>query len=109
MRNIIIILVFITISCQDAKDQVVWEISDFTHSRVTTLEPYDGKTYSTNYIKVKGYVNDTIKIIQGEPYFDINLTGKIDTIIRMDYYGQTNKSFTFEPFRATKGQPRIKI
>lgn len=109
MKRILVLIGVIFLACQVSKDRVTWNISDFTSSISTTLKPYEGKTYVTNYIKISGYVNDTIKIVQRKPYYDIVLSGKLDTIIRMDYYGGTNKTFIFEPYRATKGKLKIEI
>lgn len=90
-------------------DSIKWSVSDFAKPKSITLKPYNWKTYTTINVKVKGYVNDTIKIVQGKPYYDILLLGELDTIIQMDYYGQIDRVFTFEPFRATEGKIEINI
>lgn len=92
--------------CKNCGDHREFVITDFSKKRVDTLIPYENKSYVAYFIKVKGNVNDTIKI-QREGYYDINLYGIIDTLINGDYYGPENVIWTFDPYRATKGKLEI--
>ena len=85
------------------------EIS-FSKKRIDTLKPYDWKkkspihSYATSIVKIRGYSNDTIKF---GGIWDLTLSGKIDTIVKMDYYGTHNIICVFSPYRATKGDLEI--
>ena len=68
------------------------------------------RSYSTYYIRVKGYANDSIRIIPGQEgdgtnsfYYSCN----IDEELRMDYYGTFTQYFTFDPYNATEGELNI--
>ncbi len=89
--------------CRGSKDFKKITISDFSKKRVDTLEPYNGESYISYYIKVKGHVDDTIKF-ERKNYYDIQLSGKIDTIINGDYYGEKNLIWIFDPCKATSGK-----
>lgn len=92
------------------KDKTSFRITDFSKSKTVTLKPHKWYPYAMINITVKGYANDTIKI--KESYYgdyDILLIGQIDTIKKMEYYGEGEVEFTFDPFRATKGQLDINI
>lgn len=92
-------------SCNE-KDKKIFTITDFSKIRIDTLKPYNNKSYVGYYIKVKGNVNDSIKI-QRKGYYDIILTGQLDTIINGDYYGGENVIFIFKPYLANKGKIEI--
>jgi len=65
--------------------------------------------YAMLNIKVKGNVNDTIRI-NYNLYGDTNfyLTGKLDTLlVQTDYYGEGSITLTFDPYKATGGKLEI--
>lgn len=78
-------------------------INEFNKS-LTMEYPIDSNHQYTEYVfKLKGIVDDTI-IINKKHYF----CGRIDTIIRNDFYGGDNYiQLNFEPFRAKKGVLKI--
>lgn len=106
--KLFIVLSIITfISCITyQKDKRNFIVNDFSTSRIDTLKPYDNKSYTQFYIKINGYVNDSIKI-QRKGYYDIILVGKLDTIINGDYYGKEEIVFVFNPFHAKEGKLEI--
>jgi hypothetical protein len=106
MNKYFIIIILIFSSCKKGKDYKKVTISDISNKRIDTLKPLDNKSYYAYFIKVNGHVNDSVKI-QRHGYFDITLTGKIDTILRGDYYGGENVICLFNPYKASKGQLEI--
>lgn len=97
--------IFVFVSC-NTQDKKKITIIDFSKIRIDTLRPYDNKSYVGYYIKVKGNVNDSIKI-QRKGYYDVILTGEIDTLINGDYYGGENVIFIFKPYLANQGKVEI--
>ncbi len=108
MKNRILILFVLILSCinKQNNDYLKFTILDFSKKRTDTLIPFESKSYNSFYIKVKGFSNDSIKI-QRKGYYDIILSGKIDTLINGDYYGTENIIWTFEPYKGTKGKLEI--
>jgi hypothetical protein len=103
--TILIIIGFVFISCNN-KDYRKFTVVDFSKKRIDTLIPYKNKTYVSFVIKVKGYTNDTVKI-KRIGFFDIKLSGQLDTIINYDYYGSHNIKCVFDPYKATEGKLKI--
>ncbi len=100
---LIILSMFFMVSCN--KDYRKYRVTDFSKKRVDTLVPYKHfKSYYSAYVKVKGYANDTIKL---DGIFPLKLTGNIDTIVNIDYYGQTYLISTFDQYKATEGDLEI--
>lgn len=109
MRKIFSALIFSLIFCccnKGKSDYKKITITNFSEKRVDTLTPYKDKSYVAFYLKVKGHVNDSIKI-QRDGYFDIVLSGQIDTLINGDYYGDHKVIYIFNPYKATKGELEI--
>ena len=109
MKNLILLLVpFFIISCVNNfdKDHKKFVVTDFSKKRVDTLIPYESKTYVGYYIKIKGKVDDSVKI-QREGYYDIILSKKIDTLINGNYYGTEIVIWTFDPYKAKTGKLEI--
>lgn len=108
MKNKILIILFLIFSCarNQNKDFSRFTITDFSNKRIDTLKPLSSKSYSSFYIKVNGFSNDTIKI-KRKGYHDIILSGNIDTLVNGDYYGTENIIWLFEPYKATKGELKI--
>ncbi|NJB38208.1 hypothetical protein [Croceivirga sp. JEA036] len=97
----------ISCNCNNRGDQINFLITDFTKQRVDTLVPYKNKSYITYYIKIKGKVNDTIKIQRKDYGHYFILPGHVDTLLNGDYYGTENIIWTFDPYKATKGELKI--
>ena len=95
--------------CCSNKDRAKLEITDFSKKQTIVLEPYKFIPYTFINIKVKGYINDTVKIIQGPDLYDINLSGDIDTIRKIEYYGEGSRTFIFDPYKATEGKLEIEF
>jgi hypothetical protein len=110
MKNLIIIfLISVSIlSCDKTKRSDLKKIKliDFTQKKIDTLIPYKSKTYYSYYVKVKGEINDSVKI-KRKDHYDIILIGNIDTLINGDYYGNEKIIWVFDPFKATKGELEI--
>lgn len=111
MRSCIyIILILSFTSCN--YDTRKFTVKDFSKKRIDTLKPYKWKNYSPFHsyvmynIKVKGYVDDTIKI-KHKGFYDINLFGKIDTLIQSDYFGEYEIITIFDPYKANNGKLEI--
>lgn len=104
--SFVLSILFLSCDCKNCGDHREFVIAEFSKKRVDILIPYENKSYVAYFIKVKGNVNDTIKI-QREGYYDMNLYGTIDTLINGDYYGTENVIWTFDPYRATKGKLEI--
>lgn len=102
----IIILILIT-SCVPENEELT--ITDFSKPIKIIYKPHKFWPYSFLDVKVKGYVSDTIKLVRGEPYYDLIFIGKLDTIRKLEYYGEAPILFTLEPYRATKGKVEITI
>lgn len=108
MRNTTLILFVLILSCasKQNEDYLKFRLIDFSKKRTDTLTPLKSKSYNSFYIKAKGFSNDSIKI-KRNGYYDIILSGNIDTLINGDYYGTENIIWTFEPYKATKGELEI--
>lgn len=104
MRRIILIIFTLLITSCD-KDYKKLRITDFNQKKEIKLEPYKFIPYAMLNIKVKGHVNDTIKIsydLYGKS--DYYISGSIDTLlVYTDYYGEGPVNFYFDPYKATKG------
>lgn len=103
-----IVLTFL-VSCDN--DYAELKISDFSKKESVTLTPYKLWPYAMLNIKFEGYVNDTIMMKWGyeKPMSEIILTGRLDTLIQTDYYGEGPRTFMFDPYRVTDGNLIIKI
>jgi len=109
MRKLFYLILPILVITSCGKDDEKLTITNFNESRTIKLEPYEWYPYAMINIRVKGYVDDTIKIKRGAPYYDINLVGQLDTVRQMEYYGEGPVEFTFDPYRATKGNLELEI
>ncbi len=110
MKSIIIIFfgLILIFSCErkQSRDYKKFTVTDFSKKRIDTLKPHKNKSYYAYYIKVKGYVSDSVKM-KRKGYYDIILSGKIDTLINGDYYGTGEIIWIFDPYKATKGKLEI--
>ncbi|WMN06111.1 hypothetical protein QYS48_31630 [Marivirga arenosa] len=101
-KSILLFIAFAFISCSPTTDEADITFSDFDSPQEVELIPYEDKTYVSWAIQAKGYVNDSIKI-KRDGYYDIVLTGTIDTLINGDYYGKKVVKYTIDPYRAKNG------
>lgn len=101
MKKLLLIFVFLVISSCDREDRKSFTITDFSKKRIDTLKPIEGESYFKSYFKIKGYVNDTIKV---NWLSENGLVGEIDTIVKSDYYGGHNVVIEFDPYKATEGK-----
>ncbi|MGM1055915.1 MAG: hypothetical protein ACQEWG_08525 [Bacteroidota bacterium] len=111
-KNRLLLILFISVflySCSDSTDRKEIKVTDFSRIYEDSLVPTD-RSYSTYYIKIKGYTNDSIRIIpgqEGDGTYSFYYNGNIDEELRMDYYGSLTKHFTFDPYKATEGELSI--
>lgn len=108
--SVLIFSLIIFYSCNENKNRKKIIINDFSKIRKDTLIPKNIQSYYSSTIQVNGYSNDTILIKKfiNNSICNIKLFGKIDTIIRSDYYGKNKVIFIFNPYTATKGKLNIK-
>lgn len=104
MKKIIVLSIISSVLISCNRDYRNFTITDFSQKRIDTLIPYEHKTYVSFVVKVRGCVNDTIKI-KGE--YNISLSGKIDTLLNGDYYGTHDVICIFDPYIATEGELEI--
>jgi hypothetical protein len=107
MKNIIyIVLISLLFSCvRHDKNKLI--ITEFNDKIVDTLHPYN-KSYTAYNINIKGYVNDSIRIGFGPDSYSFYFKGEIDKKLIFDYYGQFERLFIFDPYKATEGRLEIK-
>lgn len=106
--SLILSILFLS-SCSESNDRKEIKITDFQEKFQDSLVPND-RSYSTYYIRVRGYANDSIKIIpgqEGDGTYSFYYNGNIDEELRMDYYGTYTQHFTFDPYKATEGELNI--
>ena len=101
IRNFLFVLIICSCS-KNTTDYKKIVITDFSTIRLDTLKPKKNKTYFSYFIKVKGFSNDTIKISRKD-FYDIKLTGNIDTIIN----GDNEVIWIFNPYKSIKGNIEI--
>ena len=108
--SILIFSLVIFYSRNENEDRNKIIINDFLKIRKDTLIPKNIQSYYSSTIEVNGFSNDTILIkrFKNNSKYNIKLFGKIDTIIRSDYYGKNKIIFIFNPYIATKGKLNIK-
>lgn len=78
-------------------------IENFSNNITDTLYPYKGKPYSSQEIRVKGYVNDTI-LIKGIYGYPIYLNGEFDKNFNSEYYGSYPSIIELDFYKASKGK-----
>lgn len=107
---ILTLLMVLSNSCCNDYEKIV--IRDFSKTKEVILTPCEWKikspihSYTSFIIKVKGHVNDTIKI-KGE--YNLKLSNIIDTIFNGDYYGTHDVICVFDPYKATEGELEIEF
>ena len=110
-----LIILILCCSCNFKKsvvsdsDSLTWKIKNFEEKKSRTLKPDTNKTYAAIVITVLGETNDTIKIKRDDGYYEIKLSGEIDTVISSDYYGSVDRYFEFDPYLSKDGYLEINI
>jgi hypothetical protein len=99
------------ISCNNnSSDRNVALINDFHRKFIDSITPVDGKSYTTYYIRITGYANDSIRIIPGleeHGFYSFYFKDSIDEELKSDYYGTFPRHITFDPYKATDGNLKI--
>ena len=84
----------------------VFFINNFDAIVNNTIPAKDNKNYSYQIVRVKGKVNDTIRIKPCESCETIKLSGEISQKFMNDFKGGTSK-MQFDPYKATDGKLKI--
>ena len=102
MKKVKIISLLISIflySCT-SKKEITIKIRNSTKKITKTIFPDDNVGYTTKYIQVRGYSNDSIYIKFDENGIPFYLQKKIDTTISGDYYGEGEVKFIFDAYKS---------
>ncbi|CAM4254270.1 hypothetical protein [Gillisia hiemivivida] len=98
---------------RDSTDKKEVTIDNFDKKFIDSLIPNPDENYSVFYAKIKGYSNDKIrlsispvKIENPESYY--YFIGDFEEEVRLDYYGESNKYISFDPYKATQGKVKLK-
>lgn len=102
MNKIFILLVIFLFSCN--RNEKSLNITSVLKQQTDTLFLKKNYHYTSYRIRISGYTNDSILVN------DFYLKGKIDTLIRKDFYGNNENYIVlyYKPFRASKGNLLIK-
>jgi hypothetical protein len=108
---ILIFILLLSLSCtKKSSDRKKITIRNFENKFLDSLLPLN-KSDTNYHISLKGYTNDSIKIIFGRerdhPNFPFFLKDSINATISFDYYGNITEYFTFDPYKATDGYLKI--
>ena len=108
MRKLIYIVSIISLlsSCSDGVEKSI-EIKDFTSIIKDSLIPKKNINYTASFIEISGFVDDSICINEG--VYKKYISGKIDTTFRSDYYGEYPAQFVLNPYKAKKGNLKVKF
>ncbi len=109
---LIVLLILIT-SCGNKSDSKRVTIDDFNEKFIDSLVPIPDKNYSVFYAKIQGNSNDTIRLSISPIKFEspqkyYYYVGDFEDEIRLDYYGESNKYITLDPYKATEGKVNLK-
>lgn len=104
----IIGLILLIYSCK--KDNGVLIIDNFNKTDTITVIPYKFRPYALLNLRIKGLVNDTIKVkTEGVFNLELILSGALDTVVVSDYYGEGPIKCIFDPYKASEGYLIIEI
>jgi len=108
MKKLIILLCTyaLLMSCTNP-DEKTHSITHFNQIIIDTISPRKDIVYTTQLIKVKGFVNDSIYVSFGDKNRGYYLSKEIDTLFNPDYYGGHNAIFIFNPYKAKSGKLKI--
>jgi len=101
----IVLILFLSSCVRNDRNKLI--ITEFNKKIVDTLHPYN-KSYTAYNINIKGYINDSIRIGFGPDSYSFYFVGEIDEKLIFDYYGQFERLFIFDPYKATEGRLEIK-
>jgi hypothetical protein len=105
------VLSFLTLlvaSCSDSGKKE-YGITRFDKVITDTLVPKKDGSYTYKFITLKGYTDDSIYVSFGGNTFKRHYKGNIDVHLNPDYYGATKAIFVFDPYKAKKGDLKIKF
>ena len=113
----IILIAVLSISCVNSVEKKI-TITDFSHPFLDSLYPNSRMKdkYITYNVEIRGYTNDTIIVYfsKSKKYFKENkikptyLSGKINERYWEEHLGKTQKHLRIDPYKATKGELKIK-
>lgn len=109
ITSIIILLLLglgVAIIVGSTQDRDVFFITKFNSIVNNSIHAGKNKTYNYQIVRLKGEVNDTIKVIPCENCKEEKLTGKISIKYKYDFHSGISK-FTFDPYKATSGKLKI--
>lgn len=104
MRYLILFLGVFLLSCDNMQ---FTRITDFTRPTQLVLKT-PGKNYATYHFRIRGTVNDTVKLGTNISAHVIPLSGAIDREFIFDFYGSSDSIvLTFDPYKAKTGHIEI--
>ena len=108
MKKLIIFICSIILfaSCTNP-DEKTHFVTKFNETIIDTIRPRKEIGYTTQLIKVTGFVNDSIFVSFGDKNHGYYLSKKIDTLFNPDYYGGRDAIFIFNPYKAERGKLKI--
>lgn len=107
MKYLFLILIFNLISCSTSEVKKEYEIVKFDHVITDTLTPIKSESYTTKFISIKGFTNDSIFIKFGNDGIPLYFKGHINKFINPDYYGGHDAIFIFNPYKAKSGNLQV--
>lgn len=84
----------------------VFFISKFDHIVHNSIPSVKNKEYKFEIVRLKGEVNDTIKVKPCATCKPVKLVGKISVKYKNNFKTGVSK-FTFDPYKATSGKLKI--
>lgn len=108
MKIVFVISILLILSSCDDTVKKEYVITEFNKTITDTLYPIKNEgNYTHMYINIKGVTDDSIYVKFYEDNFSHYLKGKIDTTFSSEYYGYNKAYFTFNPYKAKKGNLNI--
>jgi hypothetical protein len=113
--NILLLLIIsctstLLLSCREREDRKVVTLIDFTKEFKDSINPNKNYTYTAFFVEIKGEVNDSIifEFHESKNAVPFYFNRKIDEQLSFDYYGGFPCVFIFKPYKASKGELKIK-
>ena len=103
-------ILFFLSACGNSNDRKEIIVTDFNNKFIDSLVPNKKESYSTYYIHIEGYANDSIRIKPGKEtdnYYYFYFKDSINEELKMDYYGGETRYFLFDPYKADNGKIEI--
>jgi hypothetical protein len=107
MKYLFLVSILFFISCSKSEVKKEHEIVKFDNIIKDTLVPKKNQSYTTQFVSIKGFANDSIMIKFGENGTPLYFKGKINEFINPDYYGNRDAIFIFNPYKAKNGKLNI--